>query len=79
MAECDVDPWDEGNVVRFPSALPTPDQIGSLAGDSDMDALLHKYAAEAERIYANQTAGDYTWLGLLGSFAFELAAARSAS
>ena len=44
----------------------------------EADRLLAKYAAKARDIYANRTEGDYTWEGLLASFAFELAAITAA-
>lgn len=38
------------------------------------DELIRKYAKEIERIIENGTQGDYTWEGLLASFARDLAA-----
>lgn len=38
---------------------------------TNLNELINKYADEIERIIENDTAGDYTWLGLLVTFATE--------
>lgn len=35
-----------------------------------MDELIREYAEIANRIYEDQTAGDYTWNGLLADFVY---------
>lgn len=42
-----------------------------------VEAVLTEYAATARTIYERQTAGDYTWLGLLWCFMDELDKARA--
>lgn len=39
---------------------------------TDIDSIVRKYAAKAEQIYESRTAGDYTWLGVLGSMLQEI-------
>ena len=37
-----------------------------------IDKIINKYAGELQKIYDNQTAGDSTFHGVLGSFLLEI-------
>jgi hypothetical protein len=41
-----------------------------------MDELLEEYAAKLQEIYDGQTAGDYTFVGVLSEFVRKLKAAE---
>lgn len=49
-----------------------------MAENETVDDLIRFYADEAERIYAQRTRGDYTWIGLLAEFLMKVDETRAA-
>lgn len=49
---------DDGTTVYFPRTVPAPET---------KDSIVREFAAELDRIYTERTAGDGTWMGVLGT------------
>lgn len=70
--------WDGEDMSVFPpksDIVPLMDENGILyhypteeVKSSSLDEIINKWAEQLERVYKYQTAGDYTFHGILASF-----------